>query len=52
FTVADAYAFTILNWTYAVKLDLSPYKHLQAYIQRVAARPAVRETLRIEKLAA
>jgi len=52
FTVADAYAYTVINWATGVKLDLSPYTHLQAYMRRVAARPVVRETVHIEKLAA
>ncbi|MGA9852009.1 MAG: glutathione transferase GstA [Gammaproteobacteria bacterium] len=52
FTVADAYAYTILNWTNFLNVDLSPYKNLQAYMQRVAARPSVRETQHAEKLAA
>ena len=51
FTVADAYAYTILSWAAAVKADLSAYKNLRAYMQRVAARPAVRETAHEEKLA-
>ncbi|MDE2023417.1 MAG: glutathione transferase GstA [Gammaproteobacteria bacterium] len=52
FTVADAYAYTILNWSYFHKLDLGTYKHLQAYMKRVAARPSVRATAHAEKLAA
>ncbi|MDE2195759.1 MAG: glutathione transferase GstA [Gammaproteobacteria bacterium] len=52
FTVADAYAFTILNWKNYLNVDLSPWKNLEAYMQRVAARPKVRETVHAEKLAA
>ncbi|HVC37599.1 MAG TPA: glutathione transferase GstA [Gammaproteobacteria bacterium] len=52
FTVADAYAYTILNWTHSLKMDLSLYQNLEAYMQRVSARPAVRETVHAEKLAA
>ena len=52
FTVADAYAFTILNWKNYLNVDLSPWKNLEAYMQRVAARPKVRETVYAEKLAA
>lgn len=52
FTVADAYAYTIINWSYYHKLDLGAYKHLQAYMRRIAARPSVRSTAHQEKLAA
>ncbi len=52
FTVADAYAFTILNWKNFLNVDLSPWKNIEAYLNRVAARPKVRETMHAEKLAA
>ena len=51
FTVADAYAFTIVNWTNFVGIDLKPYPNLAAYMARVAARPKVLETLKSEGLA-
>ena len=50
FTVADAYAFTIVNWTNFVGIDLKPYPNLAAYMGRVAARPKVLETLKSEGL--
>jgi len=50
FTVADAYAFTIVNWTNFVKIDLKPYPNLVAYMGRVGARPKVQETLKAEGL--
>jgi glutathione S-transferase len=50
FTVADAYAFTIVNWTNFVGIDLKPYPNLAAYMGRVAARPKVHETLKSEGL--
>ncbi len=50
FTVADAYAFTIVNWTNFVKMDLKPYPNLAAYMGRVGARPKVQETLKAEGL--
>ena len=52
FTVADAYAFTILNWKNFLNVDLSPWKNIEAYLNRVAARSKVRETMHAEKLAA
>jgi glutathione S-transferase len=50
FTVADAYAFTIVNWSNFLKVDLTPYPNLSAFLDRVAARPAVQEALRAEGL--
>ena len=50
FTVADAYLFTVLNWTRFVKVDLSPWPVLNAYLARVAARPAVQAALKAEGL--
>jgi glutathione S-transferase len=51
FTVADAYAFTIVNWTNFVGIDLKPYPNLSAYMARVGGRPKVHETLKAEGLA-
>jgi glutathione S-transferase len=50
FTVADAYAFTVVNWSHLLKVDLAPFPHLSAFLERVAARPAVQEALRAEGL--
>ncbi|HVN91410.1 MAG TPA: glutathione transferase GstA [Candidatus Binataceae bacterium] len=50
FTAADAYAFTVLNWTNFVGIDLKPYPNLVAYVQRVAGRPKVQEALKFEGL--
>ena len=50
FSVADAYLFTILNWTNFLKIDLAPYPKLVAYQARVAARPKVQEALKAEGL--
>jgi glutathione S-transferase len=51
FTAADAYLFTITNWAGSVDLDLSEFKALAAFQQRVAARPKVRAALQAEGLA-
>lgn len=48
FTIADAYLFTVLRWAHAVKLDLSGYKNIEAYMARVAARPAVTAAMAAE----
>jgi glutathione S-transferase len=50
FSVADAYLFVVTNWARPVKLDLTPYPHLQAFHARVGARPAVQDALRAEGL--
>lgn len=50
FTVADAYLFTVANWANFVKIDLTPYPNLKAFLGRVAARPKVQEALRAEGL--
>jgi len=50
FTVADAYLFTIMNWRHMHKIDISSYKNLTAYLDRVAARPKVQEALQAEGL--
>ena len=51
FTVADGYAFTVLNWAGMVKVDLSKWPRIQAFQQRVAARPGVQKALKAEGLA-
>jgi len=50
FSIADAYLFTVLNWSATLKLDLAPWPALVAFQQRVAARPAVQKTLKAEGL--
>ena len=50
FTVADAYLFTVAGRDKHVGVDIAPLKNLSAYMGRVAARPAVQETLKAEGL--
>jgi len=50
FTVADAYLFTILNWRHMHNIDISAYKNLSAYLDRVGARPKVKEAMQAEGL--
>ena len=50
FTVADAYLFTLLNWTGFVKIDLSKWPALAAYHARVAQRPKVHAAMKEEGL--
>lgn len=48
FTIADAYAFAIVNWANFVKIDLKPWPHLSAYMARVGTRPSVRAAFAAE----
>ncbi|MHB1951095.1 MAG: glutathione transferase GstA [Acidiferrobacteraceae bacterium] len=50
FTVADAYLFTVLNWTDMVKIDLGKWPTLMAYKDRVRARTGVSQAMRAEGL--
>lgn len=50
FTAADAYLFVVTNWSKFVGLDLSHLSALQAFMQRVATRPAVQMALKTEGL--
>lgn len=50
FTVADAYLFTILNWTHPHRIDLGRWPVLQTYMARVGSREAVRQAMQEEGL--
>lgn len=50
FSVADAYLFTVLNWTKWTGIDLSRWPVLERYVARVAARPQVQAALKEEGL--
>ncbi|MGE5475885.1 MAG: glutathione transferase GstA [Bacteroidales bacterium] len=50
FSAADCYAFTVLNWAAYLKVDLTPYPALLAFMARVDARPAVQRALKAEGL--
>jgi glutathione S-transferase len=50
FTIADAYAYVTLNWTRLHRLDLTPWPSLRALMDRIEARPAVRQARREEGL--
>jgi len=50
FTVADAYLFTVLNWTVHVKIDLGKWPVLADYKARIAKRPKVIEAMKAEGL--
>lgn len=50
FTVVDAYAFAIVNWTPMLGMPLSAHPNLAAWFERVRARPNVRAALEAEGL--
>jgi glutathione S-transferase len=50
FGVADAYAFTVINWCNMVGIDLSQWKNIGAFMARVGSRPAVQAALKAEGL--
>lgn len=51
FGAADAYAFTVIGWSRFVGIDLVQFPLIRDYLQRIAARPAVREAMRAEGMA-
>lgn len=50
FTPADAYLFTVTNWSKGIGHDLSAFPKLQALRERIAARPAVQAAMKAEGL--
>ncbi len=48
FSAADAYLFTIVGWSAFTKVDLSTFPKLRAFMDRVGARPKVREAMQAE----
>lgn len=50
FSVADAYLYTVLNWSRPHKIDLAQWPGIHAFVARIGARPQVREAMRAEGL--
>lgn len=50
YSIADAYGFTIVNWSNFLGIPLSDFPNLRAWMARVSARPAVQQALRAEGL--
>ena len=49
FSVADAYLFTVLNWSRAANVDLTPWPAILAYVKRLRARPSIAKALAEER---
>jgi glutathione S-transferase len=41
FTVADAYLFTVLNWSLVAPVDFAPWAPIVSFMARMRARPSV-----------
>ena len=50
FSVADAYLYTVLNWTKIHKIDMAKWPKLADFMTRVGSRPKVHEAMRKEGL--
>ena len=50
FTVADAYLFVVVNWSFFVNINLQPWPHILAFHQRILDRPSVQQSLQAEGL--
>ncbi len=50
FSVPDAYLFVVTTWAPHVGVDLSAFKNLNAFMDRMRGRPAVQEALQAEGL--
>ena len=48
FTVADAYLYTILNWTVPTHVDLTPYPAIKSYHAFLQARPSIAKAFQEE----
>ena len=50
FTIADAYLFTVVNWSGPLNVDLTPWPALREFQARIAARPNVYAAMKAEHL--
>lgn len=50
FCAADAYLFTVLGWSGMLKIDLTPFAHIQTFQKRMMERPAVQRAMQAEGL--
>lgn len=49
FSVADAYLFTVLNWTVVTPIDLKKWPAISAYVARLRDRPSVAKAFAEER---
>ena len=50
FSIADAYLFTVLNWTNLHQIDVSNWPNVKAFMARIAERPTVKKAMKAEGL--
>lgn len=50
FTIADAYLFTVVNWSNFTGIDIGPWPKLQAFQARVLGRPHTQAAMKAEGL--
>jgi glutathione S-transferase len=50
FSIADTYAYVIMSWTKGFGIDISHLKNATAFLERIAARPAVQAARKAEGL--
>ena len=50
FSIADAYLFTVLNWTKRLNIDVSNWPNIQSFIARIAERNTVKKAMKAEGL--
>jgi glutathione S-transferase len=48
FTVADAYLYTILNWTVPTRVDLAQWPAIKSYHERLRTRPSIAKAFQEE----
>ena len=47
-SVADAYLYTVLNWSMATPVDLAPWPAVQSYFKRLQTRPSIARAFKEE----
>ena len=50
FSVADAYLYTVLNWTVPTRVDLAPWPAIKSYHEYLQTRPSIAKAF-LEELA-
>lgn len=50
YSIADGYLFIVLSWAQYVNYDLSPYKNITSYQNRIFERPATQRAFKSEDL--